>query len=320
MRSWLLAEQRAITEQIMHNTLPHAMIFSGVTGAGKHQLSGWLAQALVCQVTQVQSELSATQSADIPCYQCKNCHLFEQQTHPDFLTVEADGNSIGVDQIRQLSRFLEKTAQLGHNQVVVIDDADMMTESAANALLKTLEEPTANSYLLLLVKDSQHLLPTIVSRCRQLQLRPPVGTELTASLGKSSQDAFVNLSHFAELSDASVLQEYQQLAQQFIHYLYFGQQRMALLKQLEAAPDSLRWLEKIAVDLLRNYYQWQTLTLPSGVEPDKFSLFLDDNKDTLYQVYLAITAYNKKVSNYSQYNRMFGLEKLLVDIQFLLHD
>ncbi|GLX76790.1 DNA polymerase III subunit delta' [Thalassotalea insulae] len=321
MKSWLLAEQQVLIEQIHRKNLPHAIVLSGVSGAGKKELAHWLANALMCQYSApAEPSLLANNPADIPCGQCKNCHLFGQNSHPDHLDVVAEGNHIGVDQIRQVSRFLEKTAQLGHNQVVVIDGAEMMTESAANALLKTLEEPTAHCYLLLLVKDIQHLLPTIVSRCRQLPLRPPVGAELTANLGKTSQDSFVNLSHFAELADPEIHQQYQQVVQQFISFLYLGQQRMALLTLLETSAHSVRWLEKIAVDLLRSHHQWQSVTLPPAIDLDKFSRFLHDKQDALYQVYQAINAYNKKVTSYSQFNQTFGLEKLLVEIQFIIDD
>ncbi|WP_206485582.1 hypothetical protein [Thalassotalea sp. G2M2-11] len=319
MKSWLVSEKEHLIQQINQSTLPHALLISGVAGAGKYELAHWLAQTLACELSQNTSPSNVIDDTfTSPCGQCKACHLFIQQTHPDHLEIAAEKNSIGVEQIRASSRFFEKTAQLGRNQTVMILAAEQMTESAANALLKTLEEPTPKSYVILLVNDVQHMLPTIISRCRQIQLRPPVGKHLVNELNQHSDDAFINLSHLAELTDNEVNQAFKAISKQFVSFLYHGKQRMTLLATLEQQPHNLRWLEKMTVDLFRNAAKWGSFTEASDIAPQAMAEYFGQKRDELYQVYQLINSYNKKVVTYSQFNHELGLEKLLVDIQLVM--
>ena len=322
MKSWLAAEQQALIRQIKQQTLPHAMIVSGVAGAGKDELSHWLAQALMCQ-----SELSSSAQTGLlieestyerPCGQCKSCNLFQQQTHPDSMLVELLGASIGVDQIRKVSRFFEKTAQLGTNQVVIIQDADKMTESAANALLKTLEEPTEHSFIILLVNDEQRLIPTIISRCRHIQLKPPIGEQLLSQIGQESRDPFVNLSHLPELSDPVILEKYQEISAQFVEFIYQSNNRLALTELLKTQDNSLRWLEKTVIDLMRSHYHWRDADLLKELNTQQFAVFMSANQDKLWKIYQLINSFNKKKVTLMQFNKEFGLEKLLIDIQMMM--
>jgi len=300
-------------------------MISGVAGAGKKSLSQWLAQVLICEKTQVSStendsistNLFEEQSAQ-PCGTCKACNLYLHQSHPDSKSVELQAATIGVDQIRAVSRFFEKTAQLGLNQVVVIENADKMTESAANALLKTLEEPNDHSFIILQVNDEQRLLPTIISRCRHLPLKPPIGEALLKQLGQKSNDQFVNLSHLPELSDQQVLEQYQKLRSSFIQFLFDKTLRGQLTEVLIKQPHSMRWLEKIQVDLLRSHHQWRDTYSSNLINDTQMKQFLNSNKDALWQVYLVIQHYNKNILTRTQFNKELGIEKLLVDIQLLM--
>src|SRR5690606_26412999 len=88
-----------------------------------------------------------------PCGQCKSCKLMQAESHPDFYLLQPNPElktpTIGVDAIRGLTNSLQETANQGHNKVAVIEQADRMTVAASNALLKTLEEPQANTYIIL---------------------------------------------------------------------------------------------------------------------------------------------------------------------------
>ena len=147
------------------NQLSHAYVVEGSDQILLTEQAFLLSKTLLCSDKQT----SITGIGE-PCGQCHSCKLFEANNHPDFLFTQAEKNSIGVDEIRQTSVFLTKTSQLSGAQVVLIENANSMTESASNALLKTLEEPTNNSYLLLLSNDKSRLLPTIRSRCQFLKL------------------------------------------------------------------------------------------------------------------------------------------------------
>jgi DNA polymerase-3 subunit delta' len=169
--------------------LPHALLLAGPAGTGKRRFADAFAAALLC----------AAPGDGVACGRCKSCLLFAAHTHPDVLTVvpealreggvgsESDGEGtsrkrkpsaeIRVDDIRDVIAFATQTAQFGGRRVVIIDPAQAMNVNAANALLKTLEEPGAGLTLLLL-SDAPALLPaTIRSRCQQLRLPAPSPAE-----------------------------------------------------------------------------------------------------------------------------------------------
>jgi len=303
MTHWLVADKNQLHNQIISNSLPHALIFSGVKGAGKLEIAQWLVKRLLCQQP-TDIDQNGILSA---CMQCKSCHLFNSHSHPDHKTIELNGLTIGVDQVRTVSRFFEKTAQLGNAQTVIISNADKMTESAANALLKTLEEPTNNSYIILLVKDAERLLPTIISRCYQINLSPPIGEKLLNQLGQQSSDPFVNLTQLSELTDPQVQLQYQSLSNNFINFLVTQQKRMMLLTELMASEHSIRWLEKVTVDLLRGHHKWHIAEYSQ-------QNFIDNNADYLWRVYKLITVCSKQQLVLTQLNKEYSFEKLLVDI------
>ncbi len=140
--------------------MPHALLLSGVSGMGKQHFAERLVHALLCEAP----------SADgVACGHCKPCHLLHADTHPDFLQVtpEAAGKAIKVDQIRALLAFTSLTANYGHHHLIFLHPAENMNLSAANSLLKLLEEPPSDTLLILLSHQPQRLLPTIRSRCQQ---------------------------------------------------------------------------------------------------------------------------------------------------------
>lgn len=111
-----------------------------------------------------------------PCDQCDSCHLFGVNTHPDFETVQAEteGGVIKIEKIRALQAYAYHTPQLGRSRVIVIKPADKMNVSAANALLKILEEPPSHLYFILVAEQSGTLPATILSRCQQMIFPDPL--------------------------------------------------------------------------------------------------------------------------------------------------
>ncbi len=316
MKPWLTEQQILLSNQIIDNRLPHAILISGVEGAGKQELAQWLIKNLLCQQPIKQQENNILQA----CGQCKTCQLYQSETYPDHITVVSKTKSIGVDDIRLVSRFLEKTAHIGLNKTVLIPLAEKMTVAAANALLKTLEEPTDNSTIVLLSSDADNLLPTIISRCRLFTIRPPVGSELLAGLGKlsnlanmsdtqNSADPFINLTHLPELSDQNKQQVFIEFQAAFFSYL--DTQQAKSLKLVAEQPEALRWLEKILVNLMRCQYNWASLELSDNIAQN---LEQKLKPDTLWLIYQVIVKTNKQIKTYSQANSAFSMEKLLVDI------
>nr|WP_256670261.1 DNA polymerase III subunit delta' [Pseudomonas sp. L-22-4S-12] len=137
----------------------HAYLLHGPAGIGKRHLAERLMALLLCQRP---TGLEA-------CGQCKGCHLLAAGSHPDnyILEPEEADKGIKVDQVRDLVSFVVQTAQLGGRKVVLLEPVEAMNINAANALLKSLEEPAGNTVLLLVSHQPSRLLPTVKSRCVQ---------------------------------------------------------------------------------------------------------------------------------------------------------
>ncbi len=155
--------------------LPHAFVVAGARGGGKSVVIDWLAAALLCP-----SDLDP----EAPCGVCRTCTRIANGLHPDVHLVdrardEADKEAwkksfyvIKVDQVRAAQQTLARHAVEGRARVLVIADADRLDEAAQNALLKTLEEPGARTFLLLEATRPENLLPTIHSRAQRLGVVP----------------------------------------------------------------------------------------------------------------------------------------------------
>lgn len=140
-----------------------AYLICGPDSIGKRTLALQLSQRLLCDHPQ-----------DGPCRQCEPCRQTAQKRHPDFHWLEADevDGTLKVEAIREMQRQIALAPYQAYHRVVLILRAHEMSQSAANALLKTLEEPPSQVVLILTARSEQSLLPTLVSRCEQITLRP----------------------------------------------------------------------------------------------------------------------------------------------------
>lgn len=311
MKSWLLAHQQVLSNQFTQNTLPHAILVSGVAGAGKLEFAKWLLHLLTCQ----QPEPDNNTQLDVlkSCGHCKSCLLLKSKTYPDHLNLVAEKNSLGVDDIRHANRFLQKTAHLGKFKTVLIENAQTMTQAAANALLKTLEEPSLNSVIVLVTNDIEMLLPTIVSRCRVLNIRPNVGQALLQSLSDQKinieekgelNNRFINLTQLPELTDIKIQENFQDFKTCYINYLYGQQVEFQLLQYLLNHEHGLRWLEQITVNLLRE----QLITINDHSNLPML------NPELLNNLYKVIINGCKVIKSYTQANKQFVCEQLIMAI------
>lgn len=162
---WQATHWQAIQRLLDSGKLPHALLLSGPAEIGKKAFAMALVAKLLC----------ASPREGWACGVCKSCILINGDSHPDFflLEPEAAGKAISVASIREVTNFAAKTALLGVWRAVLVAPAEAMTLSAANALLKTLEEPGNNTLLVLVHHQQGELLATIRSRCQLLLFPVP---------------------------------------------------------------------------------------------------------------------------------------------------
>ena len=181
---------------IRRDLLTHAYLFTGPAGLGKRTLAVAFAMTLNCQAEPPEGMASQAPGPDVPCSLCSACSKTFRGEHPDLVEINLqtqaalaeDGGKgktppakeLRIDSIREMQRTVGLSPHSGRWKVYIIGDADKMNEEAANCLLKTLEEPPAQTVLVLLAEDESGLLPTISSRCSRVPLRP-LGRELIAS-------------------------------------------------------------------------------------------------------------------------------------------
>ncbi len=156
-----LKEAVAASKDSANNTqnMTHSWLFTGPPGSGRSKAAVAFAAALLCEKS--------------GCAICISCTSVTDGSHADIELIRTEGLSIKVDEVRELITRTSWSPSVGNYRVVVIEDADRLTESAANALLKVIEEPGARTVWLLCAPTLTDVLPTIRSRCRHLTLRTP---------------------------------------------------------------------------------------------------------------------------------------------------
>ncbi len=179
--------------------LPHAFLFVGPAGVGKTRFALTLAQALLCD--------RADETALDPCGACPACRQVAAGNHPDVLRVvkPEDRHELPIKAIRELCQSLGLKPMMGTRRVAIVEDADDLSEEAANAFLKTLEEPPPGSVLILIGTAAEAQLDTVVSRCRVLRFEPLSESDLTAVLLEQAvTDDPAEATRLARLGEGSV--------------------------------------------------------------------------------------------------------------------
>ncbi len=164
---WQHRQWQQVQDQLALDQLPHALLLIGPRYTGKAQFALALTRLLLCE----------SPVDGYGCGQCHPCELLAAGSHGDFCHLQPEEKSrvIKIDQVRSALEFAARTAAFGKRKVVLIQPAECLNQNAANALLKNLEEPPANTHLLLVCHRLQGLPATIKSRCQQLRFPPPEG-------------------------------------------------------------------------------------------------------------------------------------------------
>lgn len=262
--------------------LHHALLLLGPQGIGKTDLAKDIGAYLLCQRAEKNR-----------CGQCQACQLLKAGSHPDLHQIQSE-KQIGVDDIRSAIEKLSGKSQLGGAKVLIIHQADSMTESAANALLKTLEEPTAHTYMLLTAGSAERLLPTIKSRCEKLLLpgaSPQQSQQwLAGQYDGPIEPALITLYGATPLTLLSVLQEEAGLS-----FSDFGQSLQQLLEgRLDALAVAQQWQENPA-----RLLSWLQLWLKNALQQGNYA------QEAIWTLHAKCLAASRQVRNP-------GLNKLLL--------
>jgi DNA polymerase-3 subunit delta' len=271
--------QNAAWQQVMQlgARLPHAILFHGPEGIGKTAFAEHLAQSLLCQAKTADGHA---------CGQCDSCGWFSQYGHPDYRRVrpeilEEDGageadeggdagdgkkaaksakapsKEIKIDQIRALADFMNISTHRQGMRIITLYPAEALNTAAANALLKTLEEPPPSTLFLLVSNSLDRLLPTILSRCRKFALAMPLQEEALAWLGEQNvKDAEVWLAEqggaplsahaLAQTDSRETMDEFlRQLARPSVD----GALKTAERLQKTPVPELVAWLQRWLYDV-----------------------------------------------------------------------
>ncbi|HGW5538402.1 DNA polymerase III subunit delta' [Pseudomonas aeruginosa] len=297
----------------------HAYLLYGPAGIGKRALAEHWAAQLLCQ----------RPVAAGACGECKACQLLAAGTHPDYFVLEPEEaeKPIRVDQVRDLVGFVVQTAQLGGRKVVLLEPAEAMNVNAANALLKSLEEPSGDTVLLLISHQPSRLLPTIKSRCVQQACPLPGAAASLEWLARALPDEPAEaLEELLALSGGSPL------TAQRLHGQGVREQRAQvvegvkkLLKQQIAASQLAESWNSVPLPLLFDWFcDWTLGILRYQLTRDEEGLGLADMRKVIQYLgdksgqakVLAMQDWllqqRQKVLNKANLNRVLLLEALLV--------
>ena len=279
--SWAV---KFLENSIAAGTSHQAYLITGPDGIGKRTLAIRLAQRLLC-----------VQPGDGPCRQCEPCRQIAEGQHPDFHRLEAEqiDGTLKVEAVREMQHQIALAPYQAQRRVVLILRAHELSQSAANALLKTLEEPPSQVVLILTARSEQSLLPTLVSRCEQITLRPvppariieelgpELGTELASLLGALS--AGLPGIAFSLAKDEAALQARQNALKDLASMLAADRiGRFAFAEELTKGRD-LAASRRRVLDLLQVWLSfWRDVMLSSfGAEVD---LANPDQKHQIHSV------------------------------------
>ena len=255
---WLRPDFEKLVASYQAGRGHHALLIQALPGMGDDALIYALSRYLLCQ--QPQGHKS--------CGHCRGCQLMQAGTHPDYYTLapEKGKNALGIDAVREVTEKLNEHARLGGAKVVWVTDAALLTDAAANALLKTLEEPPAETWFFLATREPERLLATLRSRCRLHYLAPPPEQYAVTWLSREvtmSQDALLAALRLSAGSPGAALALFQgdnwqarETLCQALAYSVPSGDWYSLLAALnhEQAPARLHWLATLLMDALKRHH------------------------------------------------------------------
>lgn len=223
------------------------------------------------------------------CGQCKSCLLYKAGSHPDFYAISSqEGRAISVDQIRELLGKLQQTANQSGAKVVWLHDAEKLSVTAANALLKTLEEPTRDTYFIVTPERVERLLPTLRSRMQLLRITIPTTEEIQQWLAQS-------LGRVLDAEEQRACQRYRQRPLALLKWAQSGDYPRDFLAELSNAVCRKQGFPNIAKTDFQEWLQateqllQELLRVQQGLAGD--DLVMAEQRD-VHQQFLSYKNYN----------------------------
>ena len=252
------------------NHLPHALLISGVKGAGKDLFADRIVKSLLC-IQPVDAKA---------CNECSSCKTYSSEANPDYLELGLlEGKQqITVDQIRQLSQFLNYTRSFDGYRVVLVRSIEKMNINAANSLLKSLEEPTSNTVIILTADNLSRILPTIKSRCQKLLLPLPTRSEALTWLKKNSKNSQNNnFEELLKLSHGSPIIALEMPDKILQEKNDFSKDVFSILKQDKSIIEIAKKWEKYDLETLLDWQiSWVTALIKKSAGEQEKNILIND--------------------------------------------
>lgn len=203
-----------LKESIKNDNILHSYLFYGTDGIGKKLFALDFAKMILCN-----------NKNDRPCGKCKSCIEFDTKNNPDFFLIEPDGNSIKIDQIRQMQKNILEKPINSSKKVYIIDNSDTMTKEAQNCLLKTLEEPQEFIVIILISSNENNILATVKSRCTKMYFHKLTDVSLKTFINEKFNN--INLDeNMLKLCDGSISKSIKVI------------EKISILNQIESIVDA----------------------------------------------------------------------------------
>jgi DNA polymerase-3 subunit delta' len=266
--------QNVLQRALSRDRLPHAYLFHGPDGVGKERLALGLAQRLLCSrprtsdLTEAEAAVIGPADMTVGCGSCHDCHTIDIDNHPDVHVIHRHRNREHPDSdvrkrsgleitVEVIRHFLIEKAALssvqGRGKVFIIREADRISSSAQNAMLKTLEEPPPGTYIILLASSAERLLPTTRSRCQLVRLDALPTAFVEAKLAELAPDLSPELHRwYARLSDGSIGHAVERLRENLHEVNQTIAASCATVFDTRRPPDSKAWID-LAGDLSNHY-------------------------------------------------------------------